>query len=75
MNPHDFYTLLEGHVERFSMKNGVWEYPQDFIDRYNASVECLNNLATQVRKQITIMDTLEKEQMKYTAGNQTKGEK
>ncbi len=67
MTPHSFFNLLEGRTRLARLEDGVWSYPKELKDRYNASVERLEKLAEDVNTQLAVMTTLEKEQMKHTA--------
>lgn len=68
MNSHDFYTMLDGKRQPFMLPGSgkVWEYPANFIARYNQSVNHLNSLSDEVRAALALHTELEKEQNSYT---------
>jgi hypothetical protein len=70
MKTHDFYNMLEGRVgNRQHLKSGIWEYPDDFLQRYNGCIDKLNALVNLVSHAVEELTVLEKEQMQYTAGS------
>lgn len=72
MNTHDFFNLLDGKIVPFFMKDGIFKYPQDFIDRYNDSVNKLNEIAMLVNSQLKAMTLLEQEQFKHIEKQRSK---
>lgn len=67
MNAHGFYNILEGRCGVGLLHNGVNEYPEEFLSRYNDGVAKLSNLVDTVTRQIAVMDALEKEQFQFTS--------
>lgn len=72
MNSHDFYNLLQGKIILAPITNGIYEYPDEFIKRYNESLEKLNSIATSANNQIEAMSLLRQEQFKYLYHNKPK---
>lgn len=70
MNAHQFYNLLENRIELFVMKNSfAHQYPENFIQRYNAKRDEVITLSEYTKKALEEMTKLEKEQLKYTKPN------
>jgi hypothetical protein len=70
MNAHDFYNRLSDRVQAIPhlRADGIWKYPEEFRERYNAQAIRMANLVDTVKVEMEKMTALEQEQMKYTAG-------